>query len=125
MDRSLSGAKFESAEVDGFPAKGESAEVSHVGGIAARFARLQRRIGRACAPRPLAAPQQARDSCGAPHADAHHAVHLGNSSTIVVPWPSPALSAKTLPPCFSAMARTMNRPNPVPFTCARERWVTR
>ena len=41
---------------------------------------------------------------------------LGNSSTTVVPWPSPSLSANTRPPCFRAMARTMKRPRPVPFT---------
>src|SRR6202049_4595460 len=59
------------------------------------------------------------------HEDSAHASHLGSSSTMVVPSPSPPLSAKTLPPCFFAMAFTINRPNPVPFTCASERCVTR
>ncbi len=39
----------------------------------------------------------------------------------MVPWPSPALSAKTLPPCARAIERTMKRPSPVPFTWDRER----
>src|SRR5579863_6781095 len=39
----------------------------------------------------------------------------GSSTTTVVPWPSPRLSAKARPPCFLAMARTMNRPRPVPL----------
>ena len=46
-----------------------------------------------------------------------HALLLGNSSTMVVPRAQPALSANTLPPCARAIARTMNRPSPVPFTC--------
>src|ERR1700733_6786381 len=53
--------------------------------------------------------------------NAAHAAHLGNSSTIVVPCPSPSLSANTLPPCFCAIAFTINNPNPVPFICASER----
>ena len=40
----------------------------------------------------------------------------GNSSTTFVPRPSPSLSANTRPPCFRAIARTMKRPRPVPFT---------
>src|SRR5580692_2298866 len=39
----------------------------------------------------------------------------GSSTTTVVPWPSPRLSAKARPPCFFAMARTMNSPKPVPL----------
>ena len=59
------------------------------------------------------------------HQHPAHAAHLGSSSTIVVPCPSPPLSANTLPPCFCAIAFTINRPSPVPFTCASERCVTR
>src|SRR6267143_1060048 len=56
---------------------------------------------------------------------AAHAIRLGSSMVTVVPRPSPSLSAKTLPPCFFAMARTMNNPRPVPFTCATDRCETR
>ena len=49
------------------------------------------------------------------HQDAAHARLLGNSRVTVVPRPSPALSANTLPPCARAIARTMNKPRPVPF----------
>src|SRR5262249_134351 len=52
--------------------------------------------------------------------DAAHSALLGSSRTTVVPCPSPALSANTRPPCFLAIARTMNNPRPVPFTCATE-----
>ena len=54
-----------------------------------------------------------------------HDEDLGSSIVMVVPWPSPALSANTLPPCFCAIDFTINRPSPVPFTCASERWLTR
>src|SRR5580704_5771324 len=49
----------------------------------------------------------------------------GNSTTTVVPCPSPRLSANARPPCFLAMARTMKRPRPVPLICASERLETR
>src|SRR5580693_4711055 len=47
--------------------------------------------------------------------DAAHAALLGSSRVTVVPRASPALSAKTFPPCARAMARTMKRPRPVPL----------
>ena len=54
-----------------------------------------------------------------------HARLLGSSRVTVVPRPSPALSAKTLPPCVFAIERTMKRPSPVPFTRAEVRPRTR
>ena len=54
-----------------------------------------------------------------------HARLLGSSSVTVVPRPSPALSAKTLPPCVFAIERTMKSPRPVPFTRAEVRPRTR
>src|SRR5208337_5551605 len=52
------------------------------------------------------------------HQNAAQAVHLGSSRMMVVPWPTPSLSANTLPPCFFAIAFTINNPRPVPLTCA-------
>src|SRR4051812_48179499 len=53
----------------------------------------------------------------------------GSSSVKVAPWPGPRLSAKARPPCRFAVAHTMNRPSPVPFTrCASApgaRWKRR
>src|SRR4029077_3037766 len=59
------------------------------------------------------------------HQHAAHARLRGSSSVTVVPRPAPSLSAKTFPPCARAMARTMNRPSPVPFTCGNVRRGTR
>ena len=47
-----------------------------------------------------------------------HREFLGSSMINVVPRPEPSLSAYALPPWRRAMARTMNRPRPLPFTCA-------
>src|SRR5260221_694989 len=49
----------------------------------------------------------------------------GNSSVPVAPFPAPSLSANTRPPWLRAIARTINTPRPVPFTCESERCVTR
>ena len=54
-----------------------------------------------------------------------HVRLLGSSRVTVVPRPSPALSAKTLPPCVFAIERTIKSPRPVPFTRAEVRPRTR
>ena len=49
----------------------------------------------------------------------------GSWTLTVVPLPSPALSAKTSPPCWRAMERTMKSPRPVPLVRSTERAGTR
>ena len=42
----------------------------------------------------------------------------GSATVNVAPWPMPALSARTLPPCSSTRCLTIARPRPSP-PCAR------